>query len=761
MKNGFALLEILLAVSMFAVVALLFLSTLILGQEGSLISGERERAILIASEGIEAVRNIRDSSFGAVPAAGVYGVYSSSTLGWYLASTPDTTGPYLRTVTITDISSTVKDVEVRVDWQHTFGRTGTVVLTTRLTDWRRAVNQGVFRVTEYYLDTSDFTGTSYILNLDQDLEQDYFVIVQGSDGDGSANGNRGPHQDYAALVADPYGTGDLAITATTTQLRFARGAAANAWVGVITVVECLEDCAQAGFQLHDVSLTPHTGALTTGIDIANTPWASPSQVVLFGGFNGSGCYTTESNQGRHHVCHARLFPTGVNTINWTRDSSGGGLSDATSTVMVVEWGSEWTVQHVNVTGNNGGDGANAASEYNTASIASVNRPETWVWGTGHTNDNGIGDAAEGVLLTLGTGVSTSSNETSVAAGIEYANSAIDFDIYTMSHPDLLTDYVFKIDGDSGVVTYDATTSVESSAASMAFITNGSNGTGTSFPRSLWSARYVANDTIRAERRRSGQDWPAWIQGIDFSTIEPGDPDVTPPDTVTDLSVTDETDTVVSLTWTAPGDDGAVGNAASYDIRYSTTPITVATWGIATQVVGEPAPSSAGSTETFDVTGLTASTTYYFALQTSDEVPNVSDISNNASTTTDAPILTEADYLVVDSSGASVGGAGNRNVLGITLENTGGSSIVVDQMVISWSGVPGNRRLNTITIATIPVWSGVGSSPTTADILDVTILGSTTIDLTSLAFSNNIGGITLNIDFVMSDGSIRTITGITP
>ncbi len=92
---------------------------------------------------------------------------------------------------------------------------------------------------------------------------------------------------------------------------------------------------------------------------------------------------------------------------------------------------------------------------------------------------------------------------------------------------------------------------------------------------------------------------------------------------------------VTLTWTAPGDDGDEGTATLYDIRYSTSPIDESNWDDATQVEDEPAPQSAGSAESFTVTGLYPSTTYYFAIKTADEVPNWSTISNVVSVSTAA------------------------------------------------------------------------------------------------------------------------------
>jgi hypothetical protein len=90
---------------------------------------------------------------------------------------------------------------------------------------------------------------------------------------------------------------------------------------------------------------------------------------------------------------------------------------------------------------------------------------------------------------------------------------------------------------------------------------------------------------------------------------------------------------ITLNWTAPGDDGTVGTATQYDIRYSTTAITDANWTTATQVSGESAPKAAGLAETFTVTGLASSTKYYFAIKTADEASNWSALSNVASATT--------------------------------------------------------------------------------------------------------------------------------
>lgn len=86
---------------------------------------------------------------------------------------------------------------------------------------------------------------------------------------------------------------------------------------------------------------------------------------------------------------------------------------------------------------------------------------------------------------------------------------------------------------------------------------------------------------------------------------------------------------ITLNWTAPGDDGDIGTAAVYDIRYSTNPINASNWESAVQVQNEPAPSSAGTVESFTVGNLSQNTTYYFAMMAADEAGNWSGLSNVA------------------------------------------------------------------------------------------------------------------------------------
>ena len=115
---------------------------------------------------------------------------------------------------------------------------------------------------------------------------------------------------------------------------------------------------------------------------------------------------------------------------------------------------------------------------------------------------------------------------------------------------------------------------------------------------------------------------------------------------------------ITLEWTAPGDDGNVGRASLYEMRYSASDPSAATdtlswWNAASTVTGLPYPSNPGSIDSVRVQGLTAGVTYYFVLKTGDEVPNWSDYSNVAfaqPNTCVIPNQTPQSFTVVDQDG---------------------------------------------------------------------------------------------------------------
>jgi len=112
-------------------------------------------------------------------------------------------------------------------------------------------------------------------------------------------------------------------------------------------------------------------------------------------------------------------------------------------------------------------------------------------------------------------------------------------------------------------------------------------------------------------------------------------DAIPPAAVADLTVIIVSNNRVGLRWTTTGDDGNVGIATSFDIRFAAFAINAANFGAATPAAGEPVPGPPGTQQMFAVSGLPASSARWFAMKVLDEDATPSAISNIVMATTTA------------------------------------------------------------------------------------------------------------------------------
>ena len=127
--------------------------------------------------------------------------------------------------------------------------------------------------------------------------------------------------------------------------------------------------------------------------------------------------------------------------------------------------------------------------------------------------------------------------------------------------------------------------------------------------------------------------------------------------VSDLHVSQgaTTQNSVTISWTVPGQEGGTTKPVSYDFRYSTNALTETTWATATQVPGEPAPGTAGTSQSLTITGLTAGTTYYFAIKSVDAGAYTSALSNVVSVTTAAPDNHAPQFQAIEDQSVVEGG----------------------------------------------------------------------------------------------------------
>ena len=132
-KSGSSLIELIMAITIFSIVVFTLITAIVYGLESISLSGDRNRATLLAEEGIEASRNIRDEDFSNL-SSGIYGLNIISG-EWAYAGTSDTTGKFTREVELNELSPNIYEVVSRVSWDQTFLRGGEVALVSRLTNW--------------------------------------------------------------------------------------------------------------------------------------------------------------------------------------------------------------------------------------------------------------------------------------------------------------------------------------------------------------------------------------------------------------------------------------------------------------------------------------------------------------------------------------------------------------------------------------------------------------------------------------------------
>lgn len=112
-----------------------------------------------------------------------------------------------------------------------------------------------------------------------------------------------------------------------------------------------------------------------------------------------------------------------------------------------------------------------------------------------------------------------------------------------------------------------------------------------------------------------------------SAITSGYSDSLPPSPIDDLVADSTSSFTISLSWTAPGDDGMNGRASVYDARFSVLPITTeAHWTASARLIGEPIPAMPGERQEMTITGLIPDRSFYFAIRAGDEIVNWAPLS---------------------------------------------------------------------------------------------------------------------------------------
>lgn len=138
LNKGFSLLELVLAVAIFSLSSISTGYLLIESINATDVNSKKIAATLLAREGIEAIRSIRDvNGFSALDAGTGQGlIFDENTNTWSLSPLPETVDNiYTRTVDITNIEDGLIKKVTSTVMAVSGGRTVSTSLTTYFTNW--------------------------------------------------------------------------------------------------------------------------------------------------------------------------------------------------------------------------------------------------------------------------------------------------------------------------------------------------------------------------------------------------------------------------------------------------------------------------------------------------------------------------------------------------------------------------------------------------------------------------------------------------
>lgn len=133
-QSGFSITEIIIASAVFVLIVTAFVGALIYFNKSSVAAGTKSRAVFLAEEGLEAVRNMRDENFGNL-LNGTHGLAISGNQ-WVFSGNQDERDVFTRQIEIADIDVNTKQIVSRVFWDVGTMNRGSVSLATRLANWQ-------------------------------------------------------------------------------------------------------------------------------------------------------------------------------------------------------------------------------------------------------------------------------------------------------------------------------------------------------------------------------------------------------------------------------------------------------------------------------------------------------------------------------------------------------------------------------------------------------------------------------------------------
>jgi len=282
------------------------------------------------------------------------------------------------------------------------------------------------RTTTIRIKPGEFTGTDYIVSLEQDLVEDYYVEIlhNATQGNVTALNN----VNHARVTMDPFG--NYGASSKSAEIQISREASNSNTEHTIIIHECTDNTHNSGFITRGVfSLSAADQVPTVSATHSGVVDSDQCQAVL------AGITYADATNWKQNSGYARLNHDSVNVALERVVQYDHGVIDAS--VYLIEWGSNVSVQLVEFDATFGATSTLSATEdWSNVSISSVTAAETYLQGTftmNSTSNNGI--TSENIAYVLGDGVTFNDTETEISVGLMNGSPATKGWIYVISSPD--------------------------------------------------------------------------------------------------------------------------------------------------------------------------------------------------------------------------------------------------------------------------------------------------------------------------------------
>ncbi len=153
-QKGFSVIEVIIATALFMILASGAVMVMLQGLDSNRLGEEQTIATQYASEGIEATRSIKNQNFASLVNSPGTGISRVGNVWSFSGSNNILSSKYTRVITVSDVSrdgngnivtsgGTVdpltKKITSTVSWNFTSTRSNSVVLSSYLSDWRKAI----------------------------------------------------------------------------------------------------------------------------------------------------------------------------------------------------------------------------------------------------------------------------------------------------------------------------------------------------------------------------------------------------------------------------------------------------------------------------------------------------------------------------------------------------------------------------------------------------------------------------------------------